>query len=80
MVTMGDVREHMDIAWEKLFDDIQRNRALVFNRDSASSIKGLPVAPLDAVVTVDTPKLGKVYWPETVPPWPEEGWSAPCRC
>ena len=35
----------------KLFDDIQRNRVLVFNRDSASSIKGLRVAPLGAVVT-----------------------------
>ena len=45
------VREHMDLGWKKLFDDIRRNRVLVFSRDSASSIKDLRVAPLGAVVT-----------------------------
>ena len=45
------VREHMDLVWEKLFDDIRRNREVVFNRGSASLIKGLRVAPLGAVVT-----------------------------
>ena len=41
----------LDLVWERLFDDIRRNRVLVFNRDSALSIKGLLVAPLSAAVT-----------------------------
>ena len=44
----------MDLVWGKLFDDIRRNRVLVFNRDSAPSIKGLRVAPLGAVVIHET--------------------------
>ena len=33
------------------FGDLQRNRVLVFNRESAAALKGLRVAPLGAVVT-----------------------------
>ena len=45
------VVEHMDLVWGKLFEDIGRNRVLVFDRESAASLKGLRVAPLGAVVT-----------------------------
>ena len=41
----------MYLVRDKLFDDIRQNRALVFNREPASSIKGIRVAPLGAVVT-----------------------------
>ena len=41
----------MDLVWEKLFEDIRRNRVLVFDRKSAASPKDLRVAPLGAVVT-----------------------------
>ena len=43
--------KHMDLVREKLFDGIRRNRVLVFNRDSASSIKGQGMARLSAIVT-----------------------------
>ena len=45
------VVEHIDLVWEKLFEDIRRNRVLVFDRESAASLKGLRVAHLGAVVT-----------------------------
>ena len=45
------VAEHMDLVWKKLYEDIRRNRVLVFERESAASLKGLRVAPLGAVVT-----------------------------
>ena len=40
----------MDLV-EKLYEDVRRNRVLVFNRESAAALKGLRVAPLGAVVT-----------------------------
>ena len=45
------VAEHMDLVWEKLYEDVRRNRVLVFDRESATLLKGLRVAPLGAVVT-----------------------------
>ena len=45
------VIEHMDLVWEKLFEDIRRNRVLAFDGKSTASRKGLRVAPLGAVVT-----------------------------
>ena len=45
------VVEHMDLVWENLFEDIRRNRVLVFDREFAASVKGLRVGPLGAVVT-----------------------------
>ena len=45
------VFEHMDLVWEKMYEDVRRNRVLVFNRESAAALKGLRVAPLGTVVT-----------------------------
>ena len=45
------VVEHMDPVWEKLFENVRPNCVLVFDRESAASLKGLRVAPLGAVVT-----------------------------
>ena len=43
------VVDHMDLVWEKVCEDIRRNRVLVFGRESAATLKGLRVAPLGAV-------------------------------
>ena len=42
---------HMDLVWKKIYEDVRRNRVLVFNRESAAALKGLCVAPLSTVVT-----------------------------
>ena len=41
----------MSTVWEKLCEDVRRNRRLVFTREAAENIVGLRVAPLGAVVT-----------------------------
>ena len=45
------IQEHMSTVWEKLCEDIRRNRCLVFTREAAEKIVGLRVAPLGVVVT-----------------------------
>ena len=50
MVITAVVREDMELVWEMLLDDTRRNRVLVFNRHSASSIEGLRLAPFGAFV------------------------------
>ena len=47
----SSIQEHMPRVWEKLCEDVRRNRCLVFTRDAAEKIVGLRVAPLGAVVT-----------------------------
>ena len=46
----SSVQEHMPIVWEKLCEDVRRNRCLVFTREAAEKIVGLRVASLGAVV------------------------------
>lgn len=41
---------HMDVVWEKLIDDVQQNRCLVFNKADVESMEGVRVSPLGAVV------------------------------
>ena len=41
----------MSTVWEKLCEDVRRNRCLVFTREAAEKIVWLRVAPLGAVVT-----------------------------
>ena len=45
------VEEHLPKIWEKLFDDVRRNRCLVMNRANAAEVGGVRVASLAAVVT-----------------------------
>ena len=45
------VGEHLPRIWEKLFDDVRRNRCLVLNRAAAAEVAGIRIAPLAAVVT-----------------------------
>ena len=47
----SSVQEHMPTVWEKLCEDVRRNRCLVFTREAAEKIVGLRVTPLGAVVT-----------------------------
>ena len=47
----SSVQEHMSTVWEKLCEDVRRNRCLVFTREAAEKIVGLRIAPLGAVVT-----------------------------
>ena len=47
----SSVQEYMPTVWEKLCEDVRRNRCLVFTREAAEKIVGLRVAPLGAVVT-----------------------------
>ena len=47
----SSVQEHMPTVWEKLCEDVRRNRCLVFTRETTEKIVGLRVAPLGAVVT-----------------------------
>ena len=44
----SSVQEHMPTVWEKLCEDVLRNRCLVFTREAAEKIVGLCVAPLGA--------------------------------
>ena len=45
------MQEHRSTVWEKICEDVRRNRCLVFTRKAAAKIVGLRVAPLRAVVT-----------------------------
>ena len=47
----SSVQEHMSTVWEKLCEDVRRNRCLVFTREAAEKLVGLRGAPLGAVVT-----------------------------
>ena len=45
----SSIQEHMSTVWEKLCEDVRRNRCLVFTREAAEKIVGLRVAPLGYV-------------------------------
>ena len=47
----SSIQEHRSTVWEKLCEDVRRNRCLVFTREAAEKTVGLRVAPLGAVVT-----------------------------
>ena len=47
----SSVQEHMPAVWEKLCEDVRRNRCLVFTWEAVEKIVGLRLAPLGAVVT-----------------------------
>ena len=43
-------QEHISTVWEKLCQDVRRNRCLVFTREAAANIVGLHVALLEAMI------------------------------
>ena len=45
------VEEHLPKIWEKVFDDVRRNRCLVMNRANAPEVEDVRVAPLAAAFT-----------------------------
>ena len=47
----SSLHEHSSTVWQKLCEDVRRNRCLVFTREAAAKIVGLGLAPLGAVVT-----------------------------
>ena len=45
------IQDHLPQIWEKLADDVRRNRCLVFKKRAAAELEHVRVAPLGAVVT-----------------------------